>query len=336
MSCVLNRPNSSSPQWYAGIDAGGTATKAWLYQRGGDRFGHGVGPAGNVLAVTSEGVVHASLVALRAAATATGLSDVPRLHALAACVAGARGVKAWEEIEGRFTNALAGVQASVHPDTAAGLAAGTLGAPGVVVIAGTGSTAWGLTRDGSWVRKGGWGYLLGDEGSGFHLGLSALKASVRAADGIGRPTELARRVKEELEIRAWGDLIGFVYGSKVPKERIAALAPTVVQCAQDGDAVAGEILDACVRELVTLAVATVDASELDPPTPLVTTGGLFKVPLILAPFEHEVSRLRRVRVVRPRVTPAAGACILALQDAGAWDVTEREAFLRAHDHWASA
>lgn len=317
-------------EWYAGIDAGGTATKVWLYHRGDGRVGRGIGPAGNVLAVGTEGVARAVLVALERAADSAEVGGIPSVRVLSACVAGARRQEERQAIKERLEVAFANTTVIVAPDVAAGLAAGTLGEPGVVVIAGTGSTAWGLTAEKTWVRKGGWGYLLGDEGSGFYFGLAALKAVVRAVDGLGKPTALIDAVEAELAIKDLSELIPLVYGPKVPKERIASLAPVVIECARKDDPVARSIVSEGVKELVQLAVSAVDATKLDGTTPVVVVGGLFNVPDILSRFEVEVRRQRRVRVVRPQVEPAAGACLLALRAGAAWSDDEWEAFLRSH------
>ena len=122
--------------------------------------------------------------------------------------------------------------ARVVNDAAIALVAGAPERVGIVVLAGTGSIAYGADRAGSTARSGGYGFLLADEGSGYWLGHQALRAAVRAADGRGPRALLAGLVFEALEVGSVAELVPRVYEKGLPKHRIAALAPLVQKAAR--------------------------------------------------------------------------------------------------------
>jgi N-acetylglucosamine kinase-like BadF-type ATPase len=142
----------------------------------------------------------------------------------------------------------------VH-DAEAVLRAGTPRGWGVALVAGTGSFAFGMTRTGIRQRTGGWGYLFGDEGSGYAIGIAGLRAVVRAADSRGPETKLTAAILQQLELERPGELIPALCGPEPARQQIAALAPCILQAAADGDVAAEEILFQAARELSELVVA---------------------------------------------------------------------------------
>ncbi len=116
---------------------------------------------------------------------------------------------------------------------------------GLVVIAGTGSVVLGRTTDGDLQRTGGWGPVLGDDGSGYALGRAGLRAVAEAFDG-GKETALQPRVCERFDVEGRDDLLRTVYRDNVD---VAAVAPLVVEAAADGDAVAAALLTSQVGRL---------------------------------------------------------------------------------------
>lgn len=118
---------------------------------------------------------------------------------------------------------------------------------GILLIAGTGSIAWGRDTRAKTARVGGWGLLLGDEGSGYGLGLAALRAVVRAHDGRGQPSSLTAAVLQAAGVDAPEGLVAWSAGAS--KGEIAALAPLVVSAATTADIAAKGILDNAAHEL---------------------------------------------------------------------------------------
>ena len=127
------------------------------------------------------------------------------------------------------------------------------GAPGIVIIAGTGSNCIGRDASGHLHTAGGWGPVLGDEGSGFWIGLAATRAALRAQDalGVGGPsTCLLREIEAHWNLASTGDLValGNLRASSSPPD-FASLAPVVARCAADGDAIAAGILNRAGEDL---------------------------------------------------------------------------------------
>ncbi|MEO8376301.1 MAG: ROK family protein [Candidatus Sumerlaeota bacterium] len=126
---------------------------------------------------------------------------------------------------------------------------------GILVIAGTGSICYGFNERGESTRAGGWGHILADEGSGYAIGLSALKAILRAYDQRTAPTSLTERVLSELRLNAPPDLVGWTYMGNNGKTEIAALSRLVHEEAERGDRIASNILQHQAEELTDIVSA---------------------------------------------------------------------------------
>ncbi len=212
----------------------------------------------------------------QAVAAAFSAARVIRRPAVAACL-GLAGVdrpddRALVEAWARQVHLAARVEVTNDADLL--LAAGTPEGWGVGVVAGTGSIAFGRSPDGRTDRAGGWGYILGDEGSAYGIVTDALRASARAADQRGPRTALLERFLLKLDLSKPGDLIPTIYGGAWDRARLATLAPLVMEVA-DSDDVARSIVTHAATEIA-LAVRTV-AGKLDltgRKLPLALTGGV--------------------------------------------------------------
>lgn len=183
------------------------------------------------------------------------------------------------------------------------------GRPGMALIAGTGSVCIGRNAQGRTVKVGGWGHLIGDEGSGYSLGRDAVVAITREIDGYGTPTLMRERIRSYFDPEIRSELVAYVYGGD--KSRIAALAPIVLEAAQQGDAVALAILEKNVRELNDLVRAVFDMLSLEN-CELALLGGLLQSPIFREKFTELVRRENRaVRCVSPEHSAVAGALLLA-------------------------
>lgn len=130
---------------------------------------------------------------------------------------------------------------------------------GLLLLAGTGSAAYSLRPDGQGLQIGGWGYLLGDEGSGFWIGSQLLRQITRAFDsGAGAcATATGRACLERLGLSQARELIAWVYRSEIaPAVRVASLAPFVLDRAESGDKLAIDILRRAAKHLVDLVETT--------------------------------------------------------------------------------
>lgn len=316
-------------KWYAGVDAGGTSTHVRLVRRQGGRamfVGEGFAGPGNVYDVGADGLVNAVKLALK---TAARQAEVPpsfhsgidgRMGAddgFEGMTIGAAGVgrpNEVDEVTKAFSRAFPGVSIRVCNDAMVALAGGTFGGPGVVIIAGTGSAAWSYAPDGSWSKVGGWGYIIGDEGSGFAIGRSALASVAREADGRGPKTNLTEAVLEELGLDDPMEMVPIVHAAPFSKKNVAALAPVVLRVMEAGDKVAGEIVANAISQLAELVHAAITQSGLPKQFPLITVGGVFKNAVFYERFTREIEMLHmELKIGHPTLDPAAGACVLALK-----------------------
>jgi N-acetylglucosamine kinase-like BadF-type ATPase len=151
--------------------------------------------------------------------------------------------------------------------------AGLDSGPGVALIAGTGSIALGRDASGEIIQVGGWGHLLGDEGSAYDIGRRAAQAAARAADGRGPSTALLQLVLERWGLTTPRQMIEHIYLTQ-EKAPIASLAPGVLQMAKRGDHVARAIRRHACEELAQAAITVIDTLNLAEPVPLIFGGGL--------------------------------------------------------------
>jgi N-acetylglucosamine kinase-like BadF-type ATPase len=145
---------------------------------------------------------------------------------------------------------------------------------GVGLISGTGSFAFGHDRQSHNSRAGGWGWRMGDEGSGYAMGLAALNAVTRAADGRAPATCLTAKILAHWDLKIPAELIPKVYRTALTPGDIARLAPLVQQAADEGDAAARLIQEHAARSLAEMAAAVIRNLDLDKKAPLALGGGV--------------------------------------------------------------
>jgi N-acetylglucosamine kinase-like BadF-type ATPase len=203
-------------------------------------------------------------------------------------------------------------------DALIALVSGARDDPGIVIIAGTGSIVYGRNASFEAARAGGWGHMIGDEGSGYWIGREALAAVMRGSDGRGPETALTAQVLANFNVADVSRLPSIVYDREMPRMSVAAVGPIVQRVAAAGDPVAIRILERAAEELVLGARSVTAQLEMrgDPFT-FYLAGGVFRVVPWLA---HELPR--RLMEVAPRAQtalltaePAMGAAWLALAEA---------------------
>jgi glucosamine kinase len=184
--------------------------------------------------------------------------------------------------------------------------------PGVVLISGTGSVAYGRNQDGETARAGGYGPWLGDEGSAFEIGRRAVSAVARSRDADAPVTVMAEMISATLECPDWDDLMLRIM--KSPDEVFPKLFPIVAAAANSDDSAAKEILFASAIGLGHLAMLVIrrlgmKAQEF----PLVKCGGIFGNSTVLDPLLDSVlaSGALRARISRLEISPAVGAARIA-------------------------
>ncbi|HKA52908.1 MAG TPA: BadF/BadG/BcrA/BcrD ATPase family protein, partial [Candidatus Binatia bacterium] len=167
---------------------------------------------------------------------------------------------------------------------------------GLAVVAGTGSIAYARAPDGRTARAGGWGYLLGDEGSGYALTLAGLQAVARAADGRAPATRMTDAFLNKLGLSDPHDLIPAVYRS-MDRADLAALAPVVLDAADAGDTVTVQIVETAAHDLAATVAAAARALGLDrQAVPLALAGGVL---LASASYRQRLLQALTEQHIRP-------------------------------------
>jgi N-acetylglucosamine kinase-like BadF-type ATPase len=306
-------PGSPRVKHVLGIDAGGTKTRALLADEAGRVLGGSRGGGANLRThgeLEVEKVLHAVVeqaeaeAGVRADGVALGIAgaDRPEDHAVLREILRRIGFKD---------------RVVVANDARIAFVAGSELRVGLALICGTGSIAWGRNAAGRIARAGGWGWHLGDEGSGFWIGEHAIRSVLRAADGRGRSTSLEQPLFEHFGISRPEEILRALYDAEYPRHRVALFAVRVEEAARAGDAVAGEILAAAASELVLAAETVVRRLDLTAtPYDVVLSGGTFAA---LPGLEESVkTRLSHpnARILRLEEEPALGAVKLALEELG--------------------
>jgi glucosamine kinase len=307
---LLDGTAVSGRPYVVGVDGGATKTLTLLVDHASRRLwmsstGPSNGDAVGVEAASAAIVEGVGDVLAKAGATAAEVGVA--VLAVAGSIAETVGAEA-----GR---ALGLQHAYVVNDVIAAWAVGTRVSPGVAVISGTGSNMFGVNEAGESWRTGGWGHLLGDEGSGYWIGLAGLKASLRCRDGLGPETALLERALRHYRLAAIEDIYPLVYGKPLSNAEIAAFTREVREAAEEGDEVAGRIFAQAAHDLAAQTRTVIGAVGLAGGEFVVALiGGVFEAGAVIrAPFEREILEAApRARFSRPELPPAAGAAMLAL------------------------
>lgn len=305
-----------------GIDAGGSKTVCLLADERGTIESEGRGPGANLHTAGELGlekVLHEVMEEaigerpIAPAAICLGMAGVDRDDE-------ARTVRAIMRRIGHKSRAV------VVNDALIALVAGAGDAPGIVIIAGTGAIVYGRNAAGEAARAGGWGHMIGDEGSGYWIGREALAAVMRAADGRGPATDLSGDILAHFAVNDVSHLPRIVYDREAPRVAVAALGPIVQRAALAGDAVARRILERAAEELVLAAGSVAGRLEMrgDPFTFFLSGGAFRVVPQLVVELERRLAEVApRSQVQRLDVEPAVGAVWLALAEARGGAVVPR-------------
>ena len=226
-----------------------------------------------------------------------------------------------------------GASIRVVPDRETTVVGAALDGDGIVVVAGGGAIAAGVGPRGERVVLSGYGYRIGEDGSGVDLGRSAVAAALRGWEGRGPATRLTAVVAAAFGVREPREILAAVYGRDFHRSRFAALAPAVLDVAEAGDAVASRLVDAAAGELAAAAAAAATRVYADGECiRIYLTGGLLGNATLLARRVDE-----KIHAVAPAarvaLTPhaaAAGAIALAAKGAGVAVDAEWIARARAH------
>lgn len=275
-----------------GIDAGGTGTRAVLMTGGKTAQRYASGPFNYLLyddgVAQMAGLIRAARPAV--AAAGVGVPGIGREPGSTAAF-------------GAAVSAASGVPARAAPDWAIAWLGAFLGAPGIVVMAGTGAVAVGGPAGGL-KRMGGHGHIVDDEGSGYWIGKKALRAALAAVEGLGPPTALCEALTEAAGT-SLDEMVARVQRAPGDRSFLVGLAPLVGKCAEH-DPVALAILTDAAAALTGLVTAL--RRHFHEELPVAAAGGVFAITPLWAAFQRSTAG------VPPLAPPEVGAALLAAQN----------------------
>ncbi len=207
-----------------------------------------------------------------------------------------------------------GFDSIVENDAVIALVGALGGKPGVVIISGTGSIALGKNEKNQIARAGGWGYILGDEGSGFYIGKNALIYALKEYDGRGEKTILTEMIRNYLKISNVEEVVPMIYSGTLTMADVSNLAKLVFEAGRKKDRIANIILTEAGKELGLLAYAVIKRLKFK--------GKNIDIGLIGGIFKEKEYLLKSIRSVipyninfkEPRFPPVVGALLMGLKN----------------------
>jgi N-acetylglucosamine kinase-like BadF-type ATPase len=299
---------------FLGVDGGQSSTVALIADEAGRILGWGRGGPCNHVATTEARAKFALAMqeSLGAACLEAGL-DASSVSFEAACL-GFSGGSADKEAYSR--EVIRSRSFGITTDAEIALAGATGGAAGIIVIAGTGSIAFGKNAQDRMARAGGWGYIFGDEGGAFDISRQALRAALAMEEGWGPATTLKEVLLDRTGAMSANTLMHDWY-NRFDRMEIARLAPVVDAAATAGDVMATEILERCGQQLAALVTHVHRVCFQPDAMPTVSyVGGVFQSALLTRALKQAVQSELNCPVSTPLYPPAGGAVLMALGQAG--------------------
>jgi N-acetylglucosamine kinase-like BadF-type ATPase len=342
LPAAIVRPRATGePRHVLGIDGGASKTVAAVLDLRTHDLQLARGGPSNEDSIGATAAVAALLDAADGALRAAGVTQ----RELAAGVVAVAGTDT-QAIAEHLRSARAEPWTVVNDSIAAWAAATGVG-PGVAVVSGTGSSVFGVGPDGRSWRAGGWGHVLGDEGSGYWLGIESIKATLRDRDASGPPTSLSELARRFFGVGAVEALAPLFYAEPPSKDEVAAFAAHVAQAAVAGDAVARQLYERAAAELARRIDAVVAETGLGGACAQGAGASQFPVGLIGSAFKAGavfVDPLARAvedfapaaRVETVRMAPVGGSLLLAARACGRAGEVDRDELAALIDASASA
>lgn len=300
-------------KYVVGIDGGGTSSILLAADMEGNLLGKAVGGPTNITSLEYDTVKNTLRMAIKELLDSGNLQPQ---NCMGVCI-GTAGVNRDEErlkIQQLIRDMGLPGEVIVVNDSEIALAAGADRDEGIIVVAGTGSIAFGKNAQGISCTAGGWGHLIGDEGSGYWIGKRAIDAALRYHEGRGRATILLDALMKEIGIDRVDDFIGYVYEVPFDKKKIAALAVVVEKAQEEGDAAAKEIILEAAGELALLVESIIVRLGFGEETNLIVSGSvLLKNDFLYQSFEGRLKeKYPKLHIKKLQQEAAWGAVKLGL------------------------
>jgi N-acetylglucosamine kinase-like BadF-type ATPase len=316
----LNKTQDHHGGFVLGVDGGGTKTLAAIVNFHGELCGIGQGGPSNYDDLGMEIVRGNISEAIQQARNIAGLDEAP----FASAFFGMAGVVTDQDRSAirQIVSDIPTVDihhTDIDHDCRIALAGGLSGRPGIVLITGTGSSCFGQNAAGEKWLSGGWGYLISDEGSGYWLGLQAMRIASMVADGRTGYSPLSDLVFDHLHLSDARELMHRLYVQGLSRKEIAEMAPMVMEAAQNGDQSALRVIEQAANDLAICVEATARRLNfLSAGCEILQTGGLINAgDIYLRPVRSAILRkIPGAQFSKPELPPIFGACVLALKSLG--------------------
>lgn len=292
-----------------GIDGGGTTTRAVVIDENMRDLGRGEASSSNHYSVGVERAVGNIEQAILAALGVAGVSQGD-IISLGLGLAGACTEAEQNLLSAAITPLFPTQKLAIEEDVVAAQAGAFCGGAGAVCIAGTGANCFGINEAGQRARVDGLGPLLGDRGSGYWIGEQTLRVICKMEDGILPQSPLLENVLRQLDVPDVAGLVQIVYQPEFERDRIAGLAPVVMELSRQDDNASTEILQSAGHELAATTAAVLKELHLQQVAPV---GGILSQQTALRQtYEAELNRaIAGAAVVDAQYDAVIGAALLA-------------------------
>ena len=311
-AATMGRPQRG--YWVAGVDGGGTGTRAVILDKSQRVIGEGRSGPSNPLRV---GIATAATNVRDAVDKACAEAGIHRHDIVMATVglAGVRRKDIRDRTREKISDCLKEIKSiELMTDGEIALYGATDGEPGLVVIAGTGSICCGRNRQGRHVCAGGWGPIVGDEGGAAWIARKALQAVAHASDGRGAKTSLTPAALNYFNVANADDLSTAIYAPTMTNDRLAGFGSEVMRAARNGDDVAVDILREAGCELGNTAIAVIKKLRMEKEEfPVACVGGVYGAgELVLKSMREQIAKIAKgAYLAQPLFPPAVAAARVA-------------------------
>ncbi|WP_010094245.1 N-acetylglucosamine kinase [Ornithinibacillus scapharcae] len=297
-------------KYFIGIDGGGTMTQVAIADTEGNILFNHIYGSTNPNGVSKEKLESTFNTIFR---NIEKKFPLQRVKSVFAGIAGAGSKKTELFLKNKITNYFTtDTKITVTVDTINALFSGTYGKPGIVQICGTGSITYGINQNKQHGRVGGWGYLLGDEGSGYDVGKRGISEALKFADGRNAETILLHLLLQRFKVNDTRELIDYIYQSPNPKRVISETTLLVFKAYEENDPIAVKILRDVSKEIgKNIRALDKKLFHEQEQVDVILCGGLFNNRNILPKLlkKELANNLDKYRLVLPDIPPVAGSVI---------------------------
>ncbi|TFJ94279.1 BadF/BadG/BcrA/BcrD ATPase family protein [Lentibacillus salicampi] len=294
-----------------GIDGGGTKTKAVIADMSGSIIATSAAGPTNPNTVSKDQLKQ-TLESLFLSLEVTSDVSLKHVKSLFAGISGAGNETNRNDLKELMEPFMPGnTSIQIEADPVNALYSGTYGSPGVVQISGTGSITYGINRHLKHDRIGGWGYLFGDEGSGYDIGRQAIISALKSVDGRGPETMMLSMIYTHFAVSDAQSLIRKIYAASIPKNAISPIAEIVFEAYQQQDNQANAILQQAAKEMA-VSIESLYEKLFEPGEQInvVLCGGVFSEKDVLPAFiRQELTHYPALNVTVPELSPVGGSII---------------------------